>query len=200
MLILGLNGSPQKEGNTVNLINSALEGAAGMGAETRMLHVVDALKGIAHPFCNNCTPVCDGLCTKGNNLGEAFDLLRNSDGIIIGSPVYFGTVSAQLKAFFDKSRVLRKEKALVNVVGGAVSVGAARFGGQETTVNAVHDIMLVQGMTVIGDGYIENDAGHQGACAQKPSSEDTFGLTRAGILGRRVAEVAAATMELRKRQ
>lgn len=200
MFILGLNGSPQKEGNTVNLLNAALAAASRMGAETRLLHVVDALKGVTHPFCNNCTPVCEGTCIKGNNLEEAYDLLRKADGIIMGSPVYFGTISAQLKAFWDKSRVLRKEKALVNVVGGAVATGAARFGGQETTLRAIHDIMMVQGMTVVGDGYIDDDPGHQGACAQKPSTDDQNGLLRAAILGRRVTELAGATMELRRRR
>ncbi len=199
MLIVGLNGSPQKNGNTVHLLNAALKAADEMGAETRLLHVGDALQGLAQPFCINCSPVCEGACTKGNNLGEAFGLLRKADGIIIGSPVYFGTVSAQLKAFWDKSRVLRKEKALVNVIGGAVAVGGARFGGQETTLKAIHDIMLVQGMTVAGDGYTGADAGHQGACAQRPASDDSNGLLRARILGRRVAEVAQATMDLRKR-
>ncbi len=199
MFILGLNGSPQREGNTVNLLHTALQSCTEAGAETRLLHVADALKGLAHPFCTNCSPVCEGACAKGNNLGEAFDLLRKADGIIMGSPVYFGTVSAQLKAFWDKSRVLRKEKALINVVGGAVSVGSSRYGGQETTVKAIHDIMLVHGMTVIGDGYIADDAGHQGACAQKPASDDKSGLFRAAVMGRRVAELAGGTMELRRR-
>lgn len=199
MLILGLNGSPQKEGNTVNLLNKALEAASELGAETGILHIADALKGSKTPFCINCSPICEGACAKGNKLGEAFDLLRQADGLIIGSPVYFGTVSAQLKGFWDKTRALRKDKALMNVVGGAVTVGASRFGGQETTARAIHDMMLVQGMTIIGDGYIEDDAGHHGVCAQRPSSEDQVGLTRAGIMGRRVAELAAATMNLRKR-
>jgi len=200
MFILGLNGSPQKEGNTVKLLLAALEEASKMGAETRLLHVIDALRGVASPFCTNCSPVCQGVCTQGNSLGEAYDLLRIADGIIMGSPVYFGTVSAQLKAFWDKSRILRKEKALINVIGGALAVGSARFGGQETTLKAIHDIMLVQGMTVIGDGHIADDAGHQGACAQKPSADDSNGLFRAGIMGRRVAELAGATMELRRRR
>lgn len=199
MFVLGLNGSPQKEGNTVALLQNALSAAAEMGAETRLLHVFDAVKGLTQPFCTNCVPVCEGACTTGNNLGEAYDLLSRADGIIIGSPVYFGTVSAQLKAFWDKSRVLRKRKALVNVIGGAVAVGASRFGGQETTIRAIHDIMLVQGMTIIGDGYIEDDAGHQGVCAQKPAADDSFGLKRAAIMGRRVAELAEATMKLRQR-
>lgn len=200
MLIIGLNGSPQKEGSTIDLINAALQGAAELGAETRVLHVSDALKGVAQPFCNNCMPICNGACSRGNNLGEAYDLLRKADGIIIGSPVYMGTVSGQLKAFWDKSRSLRKEKALINVIGGGASVGASRFGGQENTLRAIQDMMLVHGMTVIGDGYAADDAGHHGACAQKPSAEDVNGLKRAVIMGRRVAELAEATMGLRKRQ
>lgn len=199
MLIIGLNGSPQREGNTVSLVNAALESAAASGAETKLLHAADALRGLTQPFCNNCTPVCEGACSKNNSLGEAFELLTRADGIILGSPVYFGTVSAQMKAFWDKSRILRTRKALVNVVGGAVAVGAARFGGQETTVRALHDIMLVQGMTVIGDGYIADDAGHQGACAQKPAAEDRTGLQRAAVMGRRIAELAQATMDLRRK-
>lgn len=197
MFILGLNGSPQKQGNTVNMLNSALDAAKALGATTQILHVVDALKGLSNPFCMSCKPACDGNCFKDSNLDEAYELLRKADGIIIGSPVYFGTVSGQLKSFWDKSRILRKEKALVNVIGGAVSVGASRFGGQETTVKAIHDIMLVQGMTVIGDGYIGDDAGHQGASAQRPSVDDTVGLSRAAIMGKRVAELAQATMQLR---
>lgn len=198
MLVLALNGSPQKEGNTVNMLNAAVESAAKLGAETRILHVSEALKGLSNPFCSNCVPVCEGACFTGTNLEEAYDLLRAADGIIIGSPVYFGTVSAQLKAFWDKSRVLRKEKILVNVVGGALAVGASRFGGQETTLKAIHDLMLVQGMTVVGDGFTDDDAGHQGACAQRPSAEDTTGLSRANVLGRRVAQLAGLTAELRK--
>lgn len=199
MLILGLNGSPHKEGNTVVLLQAALQAASEAGAETRILHVVDALKGVANPFCTACTPNCETACAKDTNLIETYNVMRKADGIIIGSPVHFGSLSGQLKAFWDKSRVLRKDRSLVNVVGGAVSVGTSRFGGQETTIRTMHDIMLVQGMTIVGDGFFDDDAGHHGACAQKPASDDQNGLNRAAIMGRRVAELAKATMELRKR-
>jgi multimeric flavodoxin WrbA len=118
--------------------------------------------------------------------------------VLLGSPVYFGTVSAQLKAFWDKSRILRKEKALLNVAGAAVAVGAARFGGQETTLKALFDMMLVQGMMVVGDGYSDADCGHHGGCGQAPASEDEFAIRRVRITGQRLAEVAAATMDIRR--
>lgn len=199
MLIIGINGSPNKEENTAFLLQKALDAAAAEGARTELLHTADALSGLANPFCNTCTSICEGACTRNNNMGIAYDQLRQADGLIIASPVYFGTVSAQLKAFWDKSRVLRKERALVNVVGAALAVGASRFGGQETTLRAIHDIMLVQGMTIVGDGHFDADAGHQGACAQRPAKDDENAVKRAEIVGRRVAEVARATGDLRRR-
>ena len=198
MLILGLNGSPREDGNTAFLLKIALQTAGEMGAETKLIHVAEALETSKVPYCNLCTEPCVGICSKGNRLGASYELMREADGIIIGSPVYFGTVTAQLKGFWDKTRFLRKDKALVNTVGGVLSVGGARFGGQETTVRAVQDMMLVQGMTVIGDGYFDDDAGHQGACAQRPADQDDFGIKRAQILARRVVEVAGATVDLRK--
>lgn len=198
MLIIGLNGSPQKEGNTLELLKASLEPSLNAGAEISIIHAGDALKGVS-PFCTSCSSPCGGHCFKGKELEKVFEVISQADGIIIGSPVYFGTVSGQLKAFWDKTRILRGNKTLVNVVGGALAVGASRFGGQETTIKAIHDMMLVQGMTVVGDGNAEADAGHQGGCAQRPSCEDETGLLRARILGQRVLEVAQATKVLRKR-
>ncbi|MDN5347965.1 MAG: hypothetical protein PWP65_1529 [Clostridia bacterium] len=199
MLILGLNGSPHKDGNTAHLLKISLEEASNLGAETRLIHIVDALEGQKDPFCRQCANPCPGNCARGKPLGEAYDLLRRADGIILGSPVYFGTVSAQLKAFWDKSRVLRNDKALLNVVGGGISVGRIRFGGQETTLKTMFDMMLVQGMIVVGDGCEDSDCGHHGGCGQVPATGDTFAAERVRCLGRRVAQVAGATSSLRRR-
>lgn len=199
MLIIGINGSPNKEESTAFLLNKALDAASAEGARTELLHVADALSGLKNPFCNTCSSPCEGICLKNNNMGIAYDQLRKADGLIIASPVYFGTVSGQLKAFWDKSRILRKERALVNVVGAGITVGGSRFGGQETTLRAIHDMMLVQGMTLVADGHLDADAGHHGACAQRPAVDDEFAVKRAEIVGRRVAEVAGATAALRRR-
>ena len=198
MLIVGLNGSPQKEGNTWFLLKEALKAAEGLGAQTEIMHVTSATDELKIPFCNNCTNPCQGVCYKNKKLGELLETLKKADGIIMGSPVYFGSVSGQLKSFWDKTRHLRKDKFFLNTVGGAMAVGGSRFGGQETTIKAIHDMMLVQGMLLVGDGYKDDDAGHQGVCAQKPAAEDTLAIKRAQIMGKRVAEVAKATEELRK--
>ncbi|NLW08144.1 MAG: flavodoxin family protein [Clostridia bacterium] len=198
MLIVGINGSPKKEGNTAFLVREGLAVAEAAGAKTALINVSDSLAGQKTPYCIQCSNPCQGNCSRDNPLGEAYDLLRKADGLILGSPVYFGTVSAQLKAFWDKSRILRKEKALYNVPGAAVAVGASRFGGQETTIKALFDMMLVQGMLIVGDGYRDADCGHQGACSHAPADQDEYAIKRVRLIGQRLAEVAAATMTLRK--
>lgn len=197
MLILAINGSPNRKGNTAHMLNTALEEIKTAGAETIFIQVSDVLKGLKTPFCMACSNPCDGKCYKGTALEEALNLMRKADGLIVGSPVHFCTVSAQLKCFWDKTRVLRTGRELVNKVGGALAVGGARFGGQETTLKTIHDMMLCQGMTVVGDGFYADDAGHHGGCCQKPAAEDPNGLLRTRILARRVYEVAKATQGIR---
>jgi multimeric flavodoxin WrbA len=197
MLIVGINGSPNQDGNTNFLLDSALEAAENEGAETEVIQVSESLAELEEPYCTACSQPCSQQCYEGTKLEDAYELLAEADGVIVGSPVYFGTASAQLKAFWDMTRALRGEKSLLNTVGGALSIGAARFGGQETTLTAIHDMMLVQGIIVVGDGDNESDAGHQGAAGQMKAAEDQNAQQRAAIIGRRVAKVAKASADLR---
>ena len=190
MLILAINGSPNKQGNTTFLLAKVLEEARKNGAQIEIIYAVDALADQDKPYCDACSSPCNRSCIDGTELEGAFNRLEEADGIVLGSPVYFGTVSAQMKAFWDKSRCVRTEKALIGKVGGAVSVGASRFGGQETTIRTLHDIMLIHGMNIIGDGSSQFDAGHQGVCGQKPAEEDQDAIKRAKVMGRRIVEEA----------
>ncbi|NLI69670.1 MAG: flavodoxin family protein [Firmicutes bacterium] len=198
MYILALNGSPHRHGNTAHLLEAVLHEAKENGCETKLLYIQEIIKEQKFPYCRACSSPCEGKCYRDSALAQAYDQLRKADALILGSPVYFGTVSSQLKCFWDKSRRLRTEKALINVVGGAISSGGARFGGQETTLKALFDMMLVQGMIIVGDGYIDNDAGHHGVCSQQPSSEDGTALGRALVLARRIVQVTTATASLRQ--
>jgi multimeric flavodoxin WrbA len=190
MLVVGVNGSPNRFGETRQLLDEVLKACEAGGAKTEVIQAQEALEGQDRAYCEDCASPCPGTCLEVQNLADAYDLLKDADALVVGSPVYFGTVSAQLKAFFDKSRLLRKEKGLVGKPAGAVSVGNARFGGQETCVRAIHDILLVHGMLIVGDASRETGAGHQGACGQRPVSEDAFALQRAKVLGQGLVEAA----------
>ena len=198
MLIVGLNGSPNKNGNTKFLLHTVLEKASSLGAETAIIEVGDVLNTTKHSFCVVCSNPCSGACYQGTEMEKAFELMKKADGIVFGSPVYFGSVSGQLKAFFDKTRKLRGEKAFYNKIAAGVTVATSKYGGQETTIKALHDIMLVHGMVVIADGYKDDDCGHHGVCAHRPAEMDEFAIKRAGILGKRLVEVCGATSSLRQ--
>jgi len=107
--------------------------------------------------------------------------LPEFDGIIAGSPVYFGTMASELKKFFDDSVVVRKK--MTNKVGAAFATSAHRTGGKETTIISILQAMLIAGMVVLGDPL--ETGGHYGA-----AGSDEAGLKEGRALGKRVAELA----------
>ncbi len=116
----------------------------------------------------------------------------NVAGIIIGTPVYFGNMSALCKSFLDRWMVFRKDNfSLSGKVGGVLAVGGARNGGQELTIVSVQTALMCHEMVMVGDG---KPTGHFGATvwniANDDISGDEFGLSTARNLGRRMAEVA----------
>ncbi len=195
MLIVGINGSPNKDGNVFYLLEVALEAAKRKGASVYIEHACDVLKGQEKPYCDACSSPCNRSCFEGTLLEKSLMNLEEADAVILASPVYFGTVSSQLKAYWDKTRSLRTGKSLLGKPGGAIAVGASKFGGQETTVRALHDMMLIQGMSIAGDGASDFDAGHQGVCGVKPTKDDLYAIKRAKILGARIFEEASKVVD-----
>lgn len=107
----------------------------------------------------------------------------DSDGIIAGSPVYYGTMAAELKAVFDKFVVVRKK--MENKVGAAFATSADQSGGKETTMISIIQAMLINGMIVVGDPL--EAGGHYGvSCAGSP---DASTAEKGVKLGRRVASL-----------
>ena len=79
-------------------------------------------------FCNDCGDCSKGKsCPKEDDMTKILTALQKADGIIVASPVYFGSVTAQLKAVFDRTIPLRRQGShLKDKVGCAVSVGGVK--------------------------------------------------------------------------
>jgi len=108
----------------------------------------------------------------------------SSDGIIAGSPVYFGVMAAQLKKIFDEFVGVRKK--MEGKVGAAFATSADLSGGKETTMMSIIQVMLIYGMVIVGDPMAAT--GHFGtACVGAP---DSGSLENGMKLGQRVAELA----------
>ena len=113
------------------------------------------------------------------------------DGLIIGSPSYFRSMSALCKAFLERLAVLRSpELLLANKPVGVLAVGAYRNGGQELVIEQIQAAMLCHEVMVVGG----KPAAHQGATlwnAYKDDiTKDELGMESAKKLGVRVAEAA----------
>jgi len=111
------------------------------------------------------------------------DLLR-ADGIIIGSPTYFGLMSAEIKQLFDRSSDIRGR--LENKAGAAFTSSASIEGGNQTTIISILQAMLIHSMIVVGDPM--ESGGHYGAIAIGEPSRDAIDACKK--LGARVALLA----------
>lgn len=117
--VLGISGSPRSDGNTELLIREFLRGAKANGYETE-LFILSKLRISPCTSCDSCKK--DGECIIDDDMQLMYKKLLEADFIVFASPVYFGGVSAQLKAFIDRCQSLwsRKyilKKELVNPAG-----------------------------------------------------------------------------------
>jgi len=167
MMILGISGSPTKGGNTEYILDEALRVASERGFKTELL----LCSSLEVKYCDDCGDCARGKpCPIKDDMDKFYEQMNEADGIIISSPVYFGTVTAQIKAVFDRTILLRRQGfKLKDKVGCALTVGGSRNGGQEKAIDAIHAWMHIQGMIVVGDDK------HFGGIAVRPAAEDRIG-------------------------
>ena len=104
MKIIAFNGSPRKKWNTATLLEKVLEGAASNGAETELIHLYDLnYKGCISCFaCKTKGGNSYGRCAVEDDLTPVFGKIEKADAIILGSPIYFGTVSGEMRSFMER--------------------------------------------------------------------------------------------------
>ncbi len=99
MKVVGISGSPRRGGNTEMLLDKVLEGAIGAGASVSKVILNDIdFKGCQE--CGTCAP--DGICKVKDEMQPVYEKIREADLIVIASPIFFGTISGQLKAMIDR--------------------------------------------------------------------------------------------------
>jgi len=107
-----------------------------------------------------------------------------AQGIIAGSPVYFGSMAAPLKQVFEKFVSTRRK--MEGKIGAAFTTSGDATGGKETTIMSILQAFLIYGMVVTGDPLAAT--GHYGvACVGTP---DEKSMENAEKLGKRVGELA----------
>ena len=108
MKIYAVNGSPRKKGNTATLLHSALEGAASVtGQEQVTTECINLYEYTFKPCiscfqCKRLNGKSYGQCAVNDSLTPILEKLKEADGIIFGSPIYFGGITAQLRGLFER--------------------------------------------------------------------------------------------------
>ena len=135
----------------------------------------EVAKGVTEVDGINCILKSISKVTKEDSV--------TSDGIIVGSPVYFGTMAAELKEVLDRFVIVRKK--MENKIGAAFTTSGDQSGGKETTLISIIQALLIYGMIIVGDPL--DATGHYGvSCVGAPNKETKINATK---LGKRVAEL-----------
>lgn len=191
--IIGINCSPRKGKTTRYALEQCLKSAreAQPALETEIIEL-GGLEIRGCSACGNCKQalqcsIQDDFRTLISKLGDPA-----VKGLVIGTPVYLGTMTAQCKAFLDRSVMFRRNGFLFrNRIGAVLAVGGVRNGGQELTIQAVQAAMLCHDMIVVSDGVgTAHFGGTLFSSGDGGIESDEVGLTTARNVGRRVAEVA----------
>jgi multimeric flavodoxin WrbA len=125
MKVIGIYGSPRKAGNTDLMLDAFLEGAEAAGGEASRLYVRDLeIRG-----CLGCG-YCDkaGTCIQKDDMQQVYPLLEEAQGIVVASPVYFYSVTAQLKLLIDRTQALYMKREISKRGGEIVREGLQRKG------------------------------------------------------------------------
>ena len=147
MKVIGVLGSPVKRG-TNSLLNNALATLSEQEVDTELIHLTD----YNLQFCKGCnTCLREGHCVIDDDLTQIGDKLIEADGIIMASPSYFGSPTAQLKNLMDRSRYLKmQDHKLKNKILGVISSSGLNQGGGQSTIEDINRFGLTHGMLIMG--------------------------------------------------
>ena len=157
MSILGISGSPTGGSSTDILVNTILEGATANHVKTRFVRLNE--NNILPCQACGISPEPD-YCFFHDDMDELYGLMEKSEGIVLGSPIYFDSVSAQTKLFIDRTNCLRpvdfsvegetvfKKPLFKGKKGGIVIVGGEQ-GSFDTTLRTARGFFLWAGMEIV---------------------------------------------------
>jgi len=202
--ILGICGSPIKQGNTEVFLEATLKAAKEMEDVTTE---AVALSGKDISDCQHCNWCLNGqkpghFCKQSDDMNGIYPLLIEADGLLLASPVYFARLSGQMACFIDRLRAFvygnYYRGRLKGKVGGALAVGGTRHGGVETTLLSLNLAFSSLGMitvhergTSLGAGGVSSLSGTGKFTPDDKLAvlKDEYGLRSARRLARRMVEL-----------
>ena len=198
--VLGIAGSPVKEGNTEALLKESFAVlSSDPEIQTEILHL-SRLKIDGCTHCNWCiknqTP--DKFCALSDGMDQLYPALLRADAVVLASPVHIGRMSGLMANMIDRMRVFVYGNAhrgkLTDKVGAALVVGFLRHGGLEMTLSILNSTFALFGMIPVGRGGLAltslDGKGKITKGIRHMVLEDGFGVLTARGAVQRAAELA----------
>ncbi|MGM0607399.1 MAG: flavodoxin family protein [Candidatus Muiribacteriota bacterium] len=173
MKVVGINGSPRNNGNTAGYIKEAFKVFENEGFSTEFVqlggNMVHGCTG-----CRKCAEKLNRQCIFNDDpINKCLEAMFESDAVLIGSPTYFGNLTAETKALLDRAGMVNKANGgLLNRKAGAAVVAVRRAGGM-CVFNTINNFYLINGMIVPGSSYWNIGV----SMAEGEYKEDEEGLT-----------------------
>ena len=176
--VVAVIGSPRRHGNTVALVDAALEELERSGCECTRIMLAD--KRIE--FCSGHVFCGELACPHDDDMAGILDQVYAADGLLLATPIYYENVSGQMKAFMDRNatRYYAEQHLAPRVVG---LIAVAGESDAEDTLAAMRRFVALSNPE-------EPHVVALGGLADKPgeAAQDAELMAKAGALGRAMAE------------
>ena len=183
MKVVAFNGSPRKDGNTAILLNYVLKELSAEGIETELVQLAGK-KIIGCRGCYKCWERKDARCAVENDiLNECIEKMLDADGILMGSPVYYGDITAEMKALLDRSFFVARGNNFLFSRKVAAAVVAVRRTGASNTLDTMYRYFTPAMMFIPGSTYWNLGVGE----AKGEVEKDEEGIATMQNLGRNMA-------------
>ncbi|MBN1883413.1 MAG: flavodoxin family protein [Deltaproteobacteria bacterium] len=184
MKVVAFNGSARKNGNTALMIEQVFDVLKAEGIETELISLAGQdIKGCL--ACNKCVESQNRRCAAitDDPVNEYIAKIDEAQGVILGSPVYFATLSSSLKVLIDRAGKVAKVNGDMYRRKVGAAVVAVRRAGSVLTFDTINNFFLISQMIIPGSSYWNTGIGH----APGDVSDDAEGMRTMKTLGENMA-------------
>ena len=187
--VLVLNGSPHTNGCTARALNEVIRTLKAEGIETQLVQIGrESIRGCA--ACGFCGK--NGRCVFNDKVNEVAPLFEEADGLLVGSPVYYGSPNGTLLSFLDRLFYSTGFDKHMKVGAAVVS---CRRGGNTASFDVLNKYFSISGMPIAASTYWNQVHGFSAADVEK----DLEGLQTMRNLGRSMAFLIRAIQAEKER-
>lgn len=183
MKVVAINGSPNKNGNTAFAIETVAKELRNAGIDVEVLQVgSENIRGCT--ACGTCARNRDERCTiKSDSVNDYVNKMKNADGILLGTPVYFSGVAGTMKAFLDRAFFVSSVNGGLFRHKVGACVAAVRRSGGVATYEQLYNYINYSEMIIASSSYWNVIHGN----SEGEACQDAEGVQIMRVLGKNMA-------------